>query len=187
MKDTYAEGDGERNDINIKRLLMYFKSHGSFSKYAVEMFTNIAQTKALFSEVTAHRVRWVRFVNWAGRKGKNIECEYVTQYRRYVIALAKMLSLEWVQTKPQLPLYEHQNLLPEQIVTKFDVESKLHKHSTTHTSRSSQDAENVMIKDLMKLQPFHTSPGRYDDSFMNIEASPLVGMPKIFTWLDEHN
>ena len=64
----------------------------------------------------------------------------------------------------------------EQIVTKFEVESKLHKQSTTHTSRPSQDDESVMIKDLMKLQPFHTSPGRYHDSFMNIEASPLVGM-----------
>ena len=50
MKDTCAEGDGERNDINTKRLLMYFKSHGSCSKYAVEMLTNIAQKKALFSE-----------------------------------------------------------------------------------------------------------------------------------------
>ena len=56
MKDTCAEGDGERNDINIKRLLMYFKSHRSFSKYAVEMFINIVQKKALFSEEMAHRV-----------------------------------------------------------------------------------------------------------------------------------
>ena len=100
-----------------------------------------------------------------------------------------MLSLEWVQTKRQLPLHEHKNSAGvEQIVTKFDVESKLHKQSTTHTSRSSKDDENVMIKDLMKLQPFHTSPGRYHDSFMNIEASPLVGMDmqKFFIWLDEH-
>ena len=27
MKDTCAEGDGERNDLNMKRLLLYFKSH----------------------------------------------------------------------------------------------------------------------------------------------------------------
>ncbi len=57
MKDTCAEGDGERNDINMKRLLMCFKSHGSFSKYAVEIFTSIAQRKALFSEEMAHRMQ----------------------------------------------------------------------------------------------------------------------------------
>ncbi len=75
MKDTCAEGDGERNDINMKRLLQYFKSYGSFSKYAVEMFTAIAQRKALLSEEMAHRIRWGRFVNWAGGRRKNIECD----------------------------------------------------------------------------------------------------------------
>ena len=75
MKDTCAEGDGERNDINIKRLLQYFKSHSSFTKYAIEMFTAIAQRKALLSEEMAHRIRWGRFVNWVGGKGKNIECD----------------------------------------------------------------------------------------------------------------
>ena len=39
------------------------------------MFTNIAQKKALFLEEMAHRVRWGRFVNWGGGKGKNIECD----------------------------------------------------------------------------------------------------------------
>ena len=101
-----------------------------------------------------------------------------------------MLSLEWVQTKRQLAIVRESKSAAgvEQIVTKFDVESKLHQQSTMHTSRSSQDDENVMIKDLMKLQPFHTSPGRYHGSFMNIEALPLVGMDmqKIFTLLDEH-
>ena len=33
MIDTCAEGDGERNDINLKRLLQYFKSYGTFSNH----------------------------------------------------------------------------------------------------------------------------------------------------------
>lgn len=44
MKDTAAEADGERNQINQKLLLSIFKSMGSYSKYAIEMFTSIAQT-----------------------------------------------------------------------------------------------------------------------------------------------
>ena len=45
-----------------------------------------------------------------------------------------------------------------------------------------------MIEDLTKLRPFHTSSGRFYDSFMNIEASPLVGMDmqNLFAWLDDH-
>ena len=45
-----------------------------------------------------------------------------------------------------------------------------------------------MIKDLTKLQPFHTSPGRHHNSFMNIKASPVAGMDmqNFFIWLDHH-
>jgi hypothetical protein len=57
MIDTCAEGDGERNDINLKRLLQYFKSYGTFSKYAIEMFTSIAQRDVLLPKEIAHRLR----------------------------------------------------------------------------------------------------------------------------------
>ena len=187
MKDTCAEGDGERNDINIKRLLMYFKSHGSFSKYAVEMFTNIAQKKALFSEKMAHRVRWGRFANWAGGKGKNIECDTAQEICNRT---CKSVALGMGANKTSAAIVRGSKSAAgvKQIVTKFDVECKLHNQSTTHTSRSSQDDESIMMKDLTKLRPFHTSPGRFHDSFMNIEASPLVGMDmqNLFAWLDDY-
>ena len=44
MKDTAAEADGERNLINQKLSLSFFKSMGAYSKYAIEMFISIAQT-----------------------------------------------------------------------------------------------------------------------------------------------
>ena len=56
--DTCREGDGERSIINQKRLLMYFKSSTSFKNYSIEMFTWIAQIKALVSEEMAHRLTW---------------------------------------------------------------------------------------------------------------------------------
>ena len=61
LTDTCAEGDGERNNINQKRLLSYFFRFNSFSKYAI---TSIAQVEALLSEEVAHRVTWGKFVNW---------------------------------------------------------------------------------------------------------------------------
>ena len=65
LTDTCAEGDGERNNINQKRLY--------FFKFAIEMFSSIAQVKALLSEEVAHRVTWGKFVNWTGGLGNNIE------------------------------------------------------------------------------------------------------------------
>lgn len=72
LADTRAESDGDRYN-NQKRLLSYFFSSRSFAKYAVEMFSSIAQVEALLSEEVAQRVSWGKFVNWTGEEGKNIE------------------------------------------------------------------------------------------------------------------
>ena len=58
LKDTCAEGDGDRHNINKKRLLSYFYSASSFSKYAIEMFTSISQGEVLASEELAQRLSW---------------------------------------------------------------------------------------------------------------------------------
>ena len=73
LKDTCAERDGDRHNINKKRLLSYFHSTSSFSKYAIEMFTSISQVEALASEELAQRLSWGSFVNWNGGIGNNIE------------------------------------------------------------------------------------------------------------------
>ena len=73
MKDTSAEGDGERNLINQKLLLSVFKLLGSYSKYALEMFTSIAQIECLLTPRRSEEFKWGFFVNWRGGEGKNIE------------------------------------------------------------------------------------------------------------------
>ena len=73
LTDTCAEGDGDRNIINQKRLLSYFQCFSSFGKYAIEMFTSIAQVEVLLSEELARRVSWGQFGNWSGGAGRNIE------------------------------------------------------------------------------------------------------------------
>lgn len=73
--DTCAEGDGDRDTINKKKLLTYFKANSNYSKYSLEMFISLAQTEALVSEEMAHRLKWGRFVNWHGGIGKNISVD----------------------------------------------------------------------------------------------------------------
>jgi len=72
LKDTCAEGDGDRDNLDKKRLVVYFKSSNSFIKYSIEMFTSIAQIEAIVSEEMAEQLTWGRFVNWHGGEGKNI-------------------------------------------------------------------------------------------------------------------
>ena len=72
LKDTCAEGDGDRNKINKKRFLLYFKSWNSFKKYSIEMFTSIAQIEAIVLEEMAQWLTRGRFVNWHDGEIKNI-------------------------------------------------------------------------------------------------------------------
>lgn len=73
LKDTAREADGERNLVNQKFLLSVFKSLGSYSKYAIEMFVSIAQIECLLSPRLSHEFKWGFFVNWRGGEGNNIE------------------------------------------------------------------------------------------------------------------
>ena len=66
LKDTAAEADGERNLIDQKLLLSVFKSMGAYSKYTLEMFTNIAQMDCMLTLRLAEEVKWGFFVNWRG-------------------------------------------------------------------------------------------------------------------------
>ena len=187
MKDTCAEGDGERNDLNMKRLLLYFKSHSSFSKYAIEMFTAIAQRKALLSEEMAHRIRWGRFVNWVGGKGKNIECDTAQEICNRVCKNI-VLGMGANKTSAAIVRASKSAAGVEQILTQFDSETGVCKKSSAHTSRSSHADEDIMIKDLKSFQPLSILPGRCHEHFKDIKSSPLEGMnmEKFCNWLDEH-
>jgi hypothetical protein len=64
----------------------------------------------------------------------------------------------------------------QQIVSRFDKNASIHKQSQRHTTRSSDEDENIIIKDLRKLRPFRIVAERSHASFKNMEVSPLVGL-----------
>ena len=70
----------------------------------------------------------------------------------------------------------------------FDSTTKIHSPSQAHSTRSSQDDELSMLKELRKLRPFRITPHRCHDHFQEIELSPLVGldMEKYFEFLEKH-
>lgn len=186
MIDTCAEGDGERNDINIKRLLQYFKSYGTFSKYAIEMFTCIAQREVLLSTEMSHRLRWGRFVNWAGGKGRNIECDAAQEIcNRTSKNIVKGMGAN--KTPKAIIRASKSAAGVQQIVTRFDANAHIHSQSNSHTTCSSDEDESIIINDLRKLRPFHIVPQRSHASFSDIEVSPLVGidMLNFFAWLEK--
>lgn len=69
FEDAVREGDGQRLFEIYKLLLLIYKSKGH-TKYAYATLLYLVKICALFSEYEANRLKWNRFFNNHGGKGK---------------------------------------------------------------------------------------------------------------------
>ncbi len=185
--DTCKEGDGERSIINKKRLLMYFKSSTSFQNYSIEMFTSIAQVKALVSEEMAHRLTWGRFVNWHGGAGKNIACDMAQEIcNRTSKDVVRGMGAN--KTRKAMMRVSKASAGVYQIVHQLRDTTKIKRRSQAHTHKNKKNDETLMLQDLQKLKPFEVNPGRCHPHFQDMQVSPAsaVDMAKLFGWLEKH-
>ena len=173
MKDTAAEGDGDRNIINQKLLLSIFKSLGQYSKYAIEMFQSIAQMEVMLPKRQAEEFKWGFFTNWNGGKGRNTEDDLVQE-------ICNRLSKEIVQRMGANKIIGAISKACKAvggikvIVEQFNSSTEIHKVSGRHAVRSSMDDENSMIQEILQLCPFNHVQGRKHKSFPNIKRSPTL-------------
>ncbi|XP_078582808.1 uncharacterized protein LOC144865739 [Branchiostoma floridae x Branchiostoma japonicum] len=71
LKDATREGDGERVARCLKMALLFFRAYGH-TKYAMGTFLFFARQTTLLPANLAHSLKWNRFINNAGGKGKNM-------------------------------------------------------------------------------------------------------------------
>lgn len=184
--DTCKEGDGLRNNINKKILLLYFKS-ANFHNYALEMFTSIAQIEAIVSEEMAHRLTWGRFVNWHGGKGRNIACDMAQEIcNRVSKDVVKAMGPN--KTPKAMMRASKAAAGIQQIVKRVNEISDVTRVSQAHSHECSTEDEMLMLKDLRKIKPFERKPGRKHAHFEKIQVSPTSGidMKNLFIWLEKH-
>ena len=187
LKDTAAEGDGDRNLINQKLLLAIFKSLGQYSKYTIEMFNSVAQMEVMLTKKQAEEFKWGFFTNWNGGKGMNIEDDLVQE-------ICNRLSKEIVQRMgANKTIHSISKACKavggiKSIVEQFNISSGIHKVSTKHAVRSSYDDELNMIHEIMKLNPFEHIQGRKHKSFPNIKRSPILHLNSVdfHKWIENH-
>ena len=187
LVDTCKEGDGFRNNINKKRLLLYFKSSSSFTNYSIEMFTSLAQIEALTSEEMAHRLTWGRFVNWRGGQGRNIACdmaqEICNRVSKDVVRGMGPNKIAKAMTRASKAAAGVQ-----QIIRRVNDQSDVKRASQVHSHKSSEIDELMMVKNLRKIRPFESKPGRNHAHFDQIEVSPTstIEMKNLLIWLEKH-
>jgi hypothetical protein len=188
MKDTSAEGDGERNLINQKLLLSVFKSLGSYSMYALEMFTSIAQIEYLLTPRRSEVFKWGFFVNWCGGEGKNIEDDLAQEISNRVRKgiVQRQGANKTIQSISKVC---RATSGIQRITEQFDISAGIHKVSGQHTTLDSIKDEKEMIEDLTRLDPFNHEPGRCHDSFPSIKSCPLkyLNVVEFHQWLKAHS
>ncbi len=173
MKDTAREGDGERNLINQKLLISVFKSLGSYSKYAIEMFVSIAQVECLLTPRLAQEFKWVFFVSWRGGVGNNIEDDLAQEISN---KLSKNIVQRMGPNKSTSSISKISKAMSGITIIKeqFDKSVKVEKVSVQHATRDSLKDEREIVEDLMKINPFHHTDMRSHKNFPDIKRSPLL-------------
>ena len=173
LKDTAAEADGDRNLINQKLLLLIFKSLGTYSKYAIEMFVSIAQMECLLIPRLSAEFKWGFFTNWRGGYGHNIEDDLVQE-------ITNRVSKNMVQRMgPNKTISSISKLTKAvngmtEVIESYDQGLSIHKFSVQHSGRDCLKEEKEMVTDLLKLDPFTHVDGRSHKSFPEIQRSPLL-------------
>eukprot|EP00794_Sanderia_malayensis_P016282 gene16282-17920_t len=187
LKDTAAEGDGDRAAVNEKLLLSFFKANNNYSKYALEMLISIIQKEVLLSEKMAEKVKWGKFVNWKGGKGNNIENDLAQEISIKMakdlikgMGANKTLNAITMQTKAVSGILD--------IISNFDQCLNVQKSSSNHSRKGSKDDEIKMISDLQSIRPFMVIPGRNHPSFPDISANPRnnLNMREFHLWIKKH-
>ena len=187
IKDTAAEGDGDRNLINQKLLLTIFKSISNSSKYAIEMFVAIAQVECLYSEQLAEELKWGYFSSWKGGKGKNVEDD---RTQEILIKISKNVVKRMGANKSIKSIETVTKAVGgiRQLAENFDKDCCIHPQSSKHSKRDSKPDELSMLEDLATLNPFQYAAGRSHKSFPGIKRHPMkyMDIQDFHIWLDKH-
>lgn len=187
IKDTAREADGDRNLINQKFLLSVFKSLGSYSKYAIEMFVSIAQIECLLTPRLSQEFKWGFFVNWRGGAGNNIEDDLAQEISN---KLSKNIVKRMGPNKTLSSINKISKALSgiTAIKQQFDKSTGVKNVSSQHTTRDAMNDETAMVEEIIKLDPFNAIGGRSFKHFQDIKRSPLkyLNVVEFHKWIEKH-
>lgn len=188
FNDCIKEGDADRELVCWKILLLLFKikfkAKCNRVKYAYTAFKYLCQVKATLSERMAEKLKWGRYVNSSGGKGKNIPCDLRIEHEvRNLKCRFESLGKNLTPTTAQ-KIARSQTKLND-VVSNFDKHMKTTTLSMGHTTLSSELDVDIMVSDLLLADVFTKKPGRQHKDFPDQLPSPIskLDMADILRWM----
>ena len=168
FQDAIREGDGDREEIIWKILLLIFKAKirnkGSRTKYAFEAFKYIAMLNSLLSPRMAHKLKWGKFINTRGGQGNNIPCDLRVEHAvRNMKGLFSSIGGKLDSSNADRVVKAHNNI--QRIINNFDQQCDVGSQSSSHKTLSSDMDIDAMVNDLLRAKVFTFSAGREHKAF----------------------
>ena len=173
VKDTVREGVIYRNNVNLKFCIPLFFSHSARSKYFIECIDYILKTEALLSEKMALKVRCASFVNPKGRQGKNKAADL--QKENQVLVLKELIrGLGSNKTEHAIITLSKAAPVIEDIVHNFDQMVNVKNKQSSHKKKSFEEDVRVILRELIKLDPWTENDGPALTNFEGISKTPFT-------------
>lgn len=187
FEDAIKEGDGQRLFEIYKLFLLLYKSNGH-TKYAYATLLYLVKICSLFSEYDANILKWNRFYNNHGGKGKNIPFDLKKEHQN------RELKKMWRALGPNLNEKNAARVAGtldsvESIMQSIDKDCKIKELTSYRKVAKKEDAVNQIVKDLSMKNVFSNTPGREGHpSFPKFSSNLLPNMDyrDLHRWMKEH-
>ena len=183
--DGVREGSGDRLHRVWKYLLLLFRLFGR-TKYALEALTFQLQCNGL-PQCVAADIKWSRFVNAKGGKGRNISCDLHMEHLNRELKKA-IAGLGANVTKKSISRSAKCLRTVLEVCDNFDSATGVSKPSGKHSHASLEKDVNLMVTELQQSKVFEEIPGRKHSSFPNISRNPFatVDWNSLEEWFQKH-
>jgi hypothetical protein len=186
LADCIKEGDGERLYEVYKLALLLFKSRGH-TKYAYEVLLYLAKINFLLPHEEAFTLKWNRFYNHHGGKGKNIPLDLRKEQQNCI--LKKMWKALGANLDEKGATRTSESLeLHEMIISSIDQDCELLERKGHRSNPKKNEAVVQIVSDLLEIEAFKFNSGREGYStFPKFEANIVsLDYRDLHKWIKDH-
>jgi hypothetical protein len=186
FNDTVKEGDGERLFDLYKLCLLLFKSRGH-TKYFYVVLLYLAKINFLLSEDEAFGLKWNRFYNHHGGKGKNISLDLRKEQQNSILK-SMWRSLGANLNENSATRISKSLELHEVLMTTVDKDCDLQQRKGYRANPKQEEAVLQITKDLVDKQAFtFTSDRKGYPTFPKFDANIVkLDYRDLHKWIKEH-
>ena len=186
FEDAVRKGDGQCLYEVYKIVLLIYKAT-KHTKFAYVILLYLTKICALLSEWEAERFKWNRFVNTHGGKGCNISLDLRKEHQNH------FLKVMWRALGPNLNEANAAGIAGtvdqvESIMHRVDEDCKLSRRSSHQSVKSTEDAVQQIITDLLSISAFKHIEGREGHlSFPKFSSNLFAGLDyrDLHMWMKE--